>query len=198
MIGKWHLGYTPETMPNGQGFDYSFGHMGGCIDNYSHFFYWQGPNRHDLWRNGKEIFEDGKYFPQMMADEAGAFIKKNKDKPFFCYVPFTIPHAAMQAPEDRVAPWRKKFPEFEDVTGRYGGSVIKNPVAAFAAMAPLEADPEAAPALRARYAEAVAPLSSPPLRACLRADPDDAVRKIYAALTQAAERSARGDGAGRR
>jgi len=43
-IGKWHLGYTPETMPNGQGYDYSFGHMGGCIDNYSHFFYWQlGP-----------------------------------------------------------------------------------------------------------------------------------------------------------
>ena len=38
-IGKWHLGFTPPTMPNGQGFDYSFGHMGGCIDNYSHFFY---------------------------------------------------------------------------------------------------------------------------------------------------------------
>jgi arylsulfatase A len=52
-IGKWHLGYTPETMPNGQGFDYSFGHMGGCIDNYSHFFYWVGPNRHDLWRQGR-------------------------------------------------------------------------------------------------------------------------------------------------
>ncbi|MBT4225611.1 MAG: sulfatase-like hydrolase/transferase, partial [Opitutae bacterium] len=29
-VGKWHLGYTPETMPNGQGFDSSFGHMGGC------------------------------------------------------------------------------------------------------------------------------------------------------------------------
>ncbi|MBT6849723.1 MAG: sulfatase-like hydrolase/transferase, partial [Opitutae bacterium] len=39
-VGKWHLGYTPETMPNGQGFDSSYGHMGGCIDNYSHFFYW--------------------------------------------------------------------------------------------------------------------------------------------------------------
>ena len=34
-IGKWHLGYTPETMPNSQGFDYSFGHMGGC-------HYWSG------------------------------------------------------------------------------------------------------------------------------------------------------------
>ena len=33
-IGKWHLGYTPDTMPNGQGFDTSFGHMGGCIDNW--------------------------------------------------------------------------------------------------------------------------------------------------------------------
>lgn len=37
-IGKWHVGYSPETMPNAQGFDYSFGFMGGCIDNYSHFF----------------------------------------------------------------------------------------------------------------------------------------------------------------
>ena len=43
-------------MPNQQGFDYSFGFMGGCIDNYSHFFYWDGPNRHDLWRNGKEVY----------------------------------------------------------------------------------------------------------------------------------------------
>ena len=54
-IGKWHLGYTPDQMPNAQGFDYSFGHMGGCIDNFSHFFYWQGPNRHDLYRNGQEV-----------------------------------------------------------------------------------------------------------------------------------------------
>ncbi|MCA9215190.1 MAG: sulfatase-like hydrolase/transferase, partial [Planctomycetales bacterium] len=37
-IGKWHLGHKPTMIPNAQGFDYSFGHMGGCIDNYSHFF----------------------------------------------------------------------------------------------------------------------------------------------------------------
>jgi len=104
-IGKWHLGYTPETMPNGQGFDYSFGHMGGCIDNYSHFFYWQGPNRHDLWRNGKEIFEDGKYFPQLMADEAGAFIEKNKDQPFFIYYALNSPHYPYQG----YAKWLKHY-----------------------------------------------------------------------------------------
>lgn len=55
-VGKWHLGYSNETMPNAQGFDTSFGHMGGCIDNYSHFFYWVGPNRHDLWRNNQMIW----------------------------------------------------------------------------------------------------------------------------------------------
>jgi arylsulfatase A-like enzyme len=69
-IGKWHLGFSPETMPNAQGFDYSFGHMGGCIDNYSHFFYWDGPNRHDLFKNGVEVWHDGQYFPDLMLKEA--------------------------------------------------------------------------------------------------------------------------------
>ncbi|PQO46204.1 sulfatase-like hydrolase/transferase [Blastopirellula marina] len=95
-IGKWHIGYTEETMPLAQGFDYSVGHMGGCIDNYSHFFYWNGPNRHDLWRNGKEVHEDGRYFPQLMADEACAFIEKNQDKPFFIYYAMNTPHYPYQ------------------------------------------------------------------------------------------------------
>jgi hypothetical protein len=70
-------------MPNGQGFDYSFGHMGGCIDNYSHFFYWSGPNRHDLWRQGTEIWRDGEYFGDLMVSECNSFISKNKSTPFF-------------------------------------------------------------------------------------------------------------------
>ena len=40
----------------------------------------------------------------------------------------------MQAPEEHVVPWRKKFQDFEDVKGKYGGAVINNPVAAFAGM----------------------------------------------------------------
>jgi arylsulfatase A len=95
-IGKWHLGYTPESMPNGQGFDHSFGHMGGCIDNYSHFFYWQGPNRHDLHRNGEEIFADGEFFPDLMVKEAEQFISENKDKPFFIYFAMNTPHYPYQ------------------------------------------------------------------------------------------------------
>lgn len=95
-IGKWHLGYIAEHMPNAQGFDYSFGHMGGCIDNYSHFFYWQGPNRHDLYRNGEEIFEDGKFFPDLMVSEACEFIKENQADPFFLYFAMNTPHYPYQ------------------------------------------------------------------------------------------------------
>lgn len=95
-IGKWHLGYTPETMPNSQGFDFSFGHMGGCIDNYSHFFYWSGPNVHDLYRNGEEIHRDGKYFPDLMLEEAGGFMEANRTQPFFIYFAMNAPHYPYQ------------------------------------------------------------------------------------------------------
>ena len=95
-IGKWHLGYIAEHMPNAQGFDYSFGHMGGCIDNYSHFFYWEGPNRHDLHRNGEETFEDGNFFPDLMVREACNFIKTNRADPFFIYFAMNTPHYPYQ------------------------------------------------------------------------------------------------------
>ena len=118
-IGKWHLGYIPETMPNGQGFDYSFGHMGGCIDNYSHFFYWQGPNRHDLWRNGTEIWENGKYFPDLMVGEATAFIESHKDKPFFLYWPINTPHYPLQGTDE----WRERYADLPEPRRQYAAFV---------------------------------------------------------------------------
>ena len=118
-IGKWHLGFTPETMPNQQGFDYSFGHMGGCIDNYSHFFYWNGPNRHDLWENGEMIYRDGQFFPDLMADKADAFIKENKSAPFFMYYAINVPHYPYQ-PKDK---WRNHYAEMEMPRRDYAGFV---------------------------------------------------------------------------
>ena len=114
-IGKWHLGYTPETMPNAQGFDYSFGHMGGCIDNYSHFFYWNGPNRHDLWRNGKEIWQDGVYFGTSMVDEITEFIDREKDEPFFVYWAINWPHYPLQG----TAKWRDHYKDLPHPRDKY-------------------------------------------------------------------------------
>ena len=95
-IGKWHLGDAPEMTPNAQGFDHSFGHMVGCIDNYSHFFYWNGPNRHDLFRNGKEVYYDGQFFPDLMVNEASNFMEDNSNNPFFMYFAVNMPHYPYQ------------------------------------------------------------------------------------------------------
>ncbi|MCX7819394.1 MAG: sulfatase-like hydrolase/transferase [Kiritimatiellae bacterium] len=104
-LGKWHLGYTPDTMPNAQGFDVSVGHMGGCIDNWSHFFYWEGPNRHDLHRDGAEILRDGRFFPDLIVDEAEALLRSWRDHPWFLYVAFNLPHYPYQ-PDER---WLRRY-----------------------------------------------------------------------------------------
>jgi arylsulfatase A-like enzyme len=70
--------------------------MQGCIDNYSHFFFWAGPNRHDLWRNGEEIHEPGEFFPRRMAEEACEWIEKNRSEPFFMYYAMNTPHYPYQ------------------------------------------------------------------------------------------------------
>ena len=114
-VGKWHLGYTDETMPNAQGFDTSFGHMGGCIDNYSHFFYWAGPNRHDLWRNGREVWHDGEGFGELMVREARAVIAKKDKRPFFLYWAINWPHYPLQGFDKWRAHYRdRKLPHPRD------------------------------------------------------------------------------------
>jgi len=95
-IGKWHLGMSKESGPNAQGFDYSFGHLRGCIDNYSHFFYWEGPNTHDLFENGKEVFYDGEYFPDLASNKALQYVTDKKDSPFFMYYAINMPHYPYQ------------------------------------------------------------------------------------------------------
>ncbi len=104
-IGKWHLGHSPEKQPNGQGFDESFGHLVGCIDNYSHFFYWNGPNMHDLWRNGQEVYYPGQYFPDLMVKEVNQFLEQNQDDPFFLYWAINVPHYPYQGHEK----WLEKY-----------------------------------------------------------------------------------------
>jgi arylsulfatase A-like enzyme len=112
LVGKWHLGSTPESLPNAHGFDFFFGFLSGCIDYYSHRFYWGEPrvvNYHDLWRNRTEVFEDGQYFTELVTREALAFIERNWRRPFFLYVAYNAPHYPMHAPARYVS----RFPELE-------------------------------------------------------------------------------------
>jgi arylsulfatase A-like enzyme len=118
-IGKWHLGFSEDTMPNAQGFDYSFGHMGGCIDNYSHFFYWNGPNRHDLYRNGKETWADGHYFGDLMVEEVCRFMDIHQKDPFFLYWAINMPHYPLQGKEE----FRKLYEGMDEPRKSYAAFV---------------------------------------------------------------------------
>ena len=100
LTGKWHLGAKPGHQPLDQGFDEAYGHLGGFIDNFEHKFLHSNPRRppfHDLYRNGEEIDETGRYFPDLVVREATRFIVENKDRPFFLYCAFNVPHYPEQS-----------------------------------------------------------------------------------------------------
>ena len=127
-FGKWGLGNPgSEGDPVNQGFDVFYGY--NCQRN-AHTYYptW-------LYHNLEKVELDGKtYAHDLIMTEALKFIRKNKDSPFFCFLPWTIPHASMHVPEKYTAPFRKKFAKYENTIGRYKGPKVKNPVAAFAGM----------------------------------------------------------------
>jgi arylsulfatase A-like enzyme len=97
IVGKWHLGHTQaHQLPGAQGFDHFWGHLHTNTD----FFVHQREGGHDLQENGKSVHEDGKYLTRLEGREAVRFLReRERDKPFFLYVPFTAPHSPMQAPE---------------------------------------------------------------------------------------------------
>ncbi|MBI4910291.1 MAG: sulfatase-like hydrolase/transferase [Acidobacteria bacterium] len=105
LIGKWHLGSDDQTSPNGHGFDYFYGFHPGCVDFYSHRYYWgeggnpRKVNFHDLYRNRQEIFEDGEYLTDRITAEACGFIRRNIHHPFLLCVTFNAPHYPMHAPQ---------------------------------------------------------------------------------------------------
>lgn len=118
-IGKWHLGHAEKSQPNAQGFDYSYGHIGGCIDNYSHYFYWEGPNCHDLWENGKEIWREGEYFQDLINEKVLHFVEENQDNPFFLYYAINLPHYPLQGTNK----WRDYYADLESPRDKYAAAV---------------------------------------------------------------------------
>jgi arylsulfatase A len=125
-IGKWGLGGPgSEGDPIRQGFDLFYGY--NC-QAHAHTYY---PTY--LWRNDRRVALDGKtYTHDLLEKEALEFVRSHKDKPFFLYLPFTIPHVAMQVPDEDL----DAYPGWEDppYTGGKGYTPHPRPRAAHAAM----------------------------------------------------------------
>jgi arylsulfatase A-like enzyme len=89
-IGKWHLGDDPKFLPTRQGFDSYFGIPYSNDMSITR----DGKRGPPLMRNEKIVEHpaDQATLTERYTEEALTFIKANKDRPFFLYLPHTMPH----------------------------------------------------------------------------------------------------------
>ncbi|MFK7776908.1 MAG: arylsulfatase [Gimesia sp.] len=111
-MGKWGLGHFGTTGdPNRQGFDLFYGF--NCqVHAHNHYpkFLWRNNKKEPLPGNDRTLY--GETHSQDKFIENGlAFIREHQNKPFFLYLPFAIPHLAIQTPEKMLAKYRGKIPE---------------------------------------------------------------------------------------
>ncbi|MEG1891983.1 MAG: sulfatase-like hydrolase/transferase, partial [Clostridia bacterium] len=104
IVGKWHLGLADDSRPLCNGFDQFYGFMAGCIDYYSHIFYWGMADghtnpTHDLWDNENEVYQNGEYMTDLITRKSVEYIQEHKQEPFVLYVGYNAPHYPMHAPE---------------------------------------------------------------------------------------------------
>ncbi|NDW12662.1 arylsulfatase [Bacteroides sp. 214] len=141
-FGKWGLGYPgSESDPMKVGFDEFLGY--NC-QTLAHDYYpthlWDGTTRVEFPENsnGNEVT----YAADLIHERALQFIRNNADKPFFAYLPYTLPHAELVLPKDSVyqyycnvipaeddKSWAEENPNRR---GAYGAT--ERPLAAFASM----------------------------------------------------------------
>ncbi|WP_316819128.1 arylsulfatase [Pedobacter nyackensis] len=138
-FGKWGMGFPgSEGDPVNQGVDQFYGY--NCQRQSHNFF----PGH--LWDNNKRvelnntITRQVEYAPELIQKQAIAFMENNKNAPFFMYMAYTLPHAALQLPNgDKTFEYYKtKFAEQpKAITSDWGGSGYQPqayPHAAYAAM----------------------------------------------------------------
>ncbi len=134
-VGKWGVGEAGTTgVPWKQGFDLFFGYLnqGNAHHHYPPF----------LWRNEEKVlFADNPvkrthYSHDEFTREAMQFIRDNRDRPFFLYLPYTLVHVDLDVPDEDLKPWIGKIEETKPYGTPGGQHYIhqKTPHAAFAGM----------------------------------------------------------------
>jgi arylsulfatase A-like enzyme len=119
-FGKWHLGHHPETLPRAHGFDVYFGIPYSNDMNHpdnkgkppedaegmdklwndpeSTLTKWKTPLMEN--ENIVELPVDQRTITRRCTDRGVAFIKENQKRPFFLYLPYSMPHVPLYVPDD--------------------------------------------------------------------------------------------------
>lgn len=114
IFGKWHLGAGEQMLPLNRGFDRQYGFYDAfslyadpddpaIVSARGSYFadryqWWRGRRGGSAIRRDGVVIEESGYMTMRIADEAVSWIEANRDGPFFAYVPFSAPHAPLQAP----------------------------------------------------------------------------------------------------
>lgn len=139
IIGKWHLGFKNDVfLPHRRGFDYQYGFYEAFslyadttdenIVNQHHtdftdWYIWgQGRKGGFAIRRNDTIIEEKEYITTKIAKEAINFIDRNKQKPFFLYVPFSAPHTPFQVTKE----YFDQFAHIQDKNKRVYYAMIKS------------------------------------------------------------------------
>jgi arylsulfatase A len=152
-FGKWGLGGIGTSGdPLQQGFDTFYGYNCQAVaHNYYPTHLWSNSTRvtlnnpkfgaHQKLPAGTDTnaaasyakFSGNDYAPDLIGRQALQFIRDNQKRPFFLYYPTTVPHLALQVPEDSLQEFTGRYPETPYPGGR-GYLPQRAPRAAYAAM----------------------------------------------------------------
>jgi arylsulfatase A-like enzyme len=104
-VGKWHLGGGPTYIATARGFDEFY----GTVANTPFF---NPPNFIDtrVSPEVRPVKDDNFYTTDAYAERAVDWVGKNKDRPFFLYLPFNAQHAPLQATKK----YLDRFPNIAD------------------------------------------------------------------------------------
>jgi len=132
-FGKWGLGgVNSPGDPLNQGFDRFYGY--NCQRHAHNLYpkYLISDQEETPLPGNTRALTGPHYGPQSIADQMLAFVRDNRDKPFFLYYPTVLPHLALQAPQTDIQAYLGQWPE----TAYKGKSYLPHPTprACYAAM----------------------------------------------------------------
>jgi uncharacterized sulfatase len=94
-IGKWHLGHLPGWLPRTQGFDEYYGILYSNDMRPVQIVHNERVAQYPIPQS--ELTRD-------YTERAVQFIERNRDRPFFLYLPHAMPHKPLAASEDFYTP----------------------------------------------------------------------------------------------
>lgn len=116
IFGKWHLGDDYPFRPTDRGFKESVICLGGAATQMSN--YWDNDRMNDTYFDKNQPKKYLGYSADVFFEEAISFMKENKEKPFFTYIPTSAPHG----PHNVLQKWADKYLDkglSEDVSNFY-------------------------------------------------------------------------------